>query len=333
MFQGLSTAPEGSIEGVQVTPSDPNNDYVSEEEAAELWKRAAQLQAEAARRAEIAARQDAAEELDSVAATNPSEGYAVTHVRAAAVEAGIGEEFVDAALADLRVERVLGSEHSGGLARRFLGSPREALVASRVINAPIPDVLEAMEAVLPAEPFNLTLKDRRGDPSAGNLLVFDIPSASVTGVSQPGFAGQASHADLREIYASLRPIGDTACELTVRGPVAWANSVNAGIGALVTGGGAAIGLGGGSALAAVLGGATAMAGMATLSTVLAALAVVGGVVMGAFGAHWFFRKLYRFAVNKGDRALEGLLGAVAMRAERGWGFAPKALPADGGDAE
>ena len=67
----------------------------------------------------------------------------------------------------------------------------------------------------------------------GDLLVFDIPGASMTGVSQPGFPGQASHADLREIYASLRPVGDAACELTMRSPVAWAFGMNAGIGALV----------------------------------------------------------------------------------------------------
>jgi hypothetical protein len=313
--------------------NDRPDEHVSEEEAAELWKRAAQLQAEAARRAEIAARREATDELTSVAGMGSSEGYAVTHVRAAAVEAGIGEEFVDAALADLRVERALGSEGRGGLARRFLGNPDDAVTASRVINAPVPDVLEAMEAVLPSEPFNLTLKDRRGDPAAGDLLVFDIPGASMTGVSQPGFPGQASHADLREIYASLRPMGEAACELTMRSPVAWAYGMNAGIGALITGAGAGIGLGGGSALAAVLGGMTAMAGMATLSAIVATVAVVGGVVAGGSGAHWFFRKLYAFAIDKGDRALEAALGAVAMRAEGGWGFAPKALPGEGGDSE
>jgi len=316
-----------------VNRDDHLEEHVSEEEAAELWKRAAQLQAEAARRAELTARRKAADELTPVAGPDPSEGYAVTHVRAAAVEAGIGEEFVDAALADLRVERAVGSEGRRGLARRFLGDPDDAVVASRVINAPIPDVLEAMEAVLPAEPFGLTLKDRRGDPAKGDLLVFDIPGASMTGVSQPGFPGQASHADLREIYASLRPVGNDACELTMRSPVAWAQGINAGFGVLITGAGAGVGLGGGSALAAVLGGMTAMAGMATLSAILATIAVVGGVVTGGAGAHWFFRKLYGVALGKGDRALESALGAVAMRAEGGWGFAPKALPGDGGAAE
>jgi hypothetical protein len=316
-----------------VNRNDGPEGHVSEEEAAELWKRAAQLQAEAARRAELAARREAADELAPAERTHQSEGYAVTHVRAAAVEAGIAEEFLDAALADLRVERALGAQGGGGLARRFLGNPDEAVIASRVINAPLPDVLEAMEAVLPAEPFNLTLKDRRGDPAAGDLLVFDIPGASMTGLSQPGFPGQASHADLREIYASLRPVGDGACELTMRSPVAWAFGINAGIGGLITGAGAGIGLGAGSALAAALGGMTAMAGMATLSVVVATLAVVGGVVACGGGAHWFFRRLYAFAMDKGDRALEAALGAVAMRAEGGWGFAPKALPPDGGEAE
>jgi len=128
-------------------------------------------------------------------------------------------------------------------------------------------------------------------------------------------------------------VGDAACELTMRSPVAWAFGMNAGIGALITGAGAGIGLGGGSALAAILGGMTAMAGMATLSAIVATIAVVGGVVVGGSGAHWFFRRLYRFAMEKGDRALGSALGAVAMRAEGGWGFAPKALPGQGGDRE
>ena len=76
--------------------TDPR-DILTEDEARRLWQKAAQLQAEAARLAEAKASHDA--EGDVEGPRRDGEGYALVHVRAAAVEAGISEEFVDAALA------------------------------------------------------------------------------------------------------------------------------------------------------------------------------------------------------------------------------------------
>ena len=91
-----------------------NPEFLNEEEAAQLWQRAAQLQAEAARRAEKAesdrAETEASGETADVA---PPEGYALTHVRSAALEVGIANEFVDAALADLRAGRALSQGKRG----------------------------------------------------------------------------------------------------------------------------------------------------------------------------------------------------------------------------
>jgi len=299
------------------------DDFVSQEEATRLWKRAAEIQAEAARQAEIDAASTAAGDLDASLDTGASDGYALTHVRAAAVEAGIGQEYVDAALADLRTEQALSS--GSGIARRFLGNPDEALTASRVINAPIGEVLGAMEVVMPAEPFNLSLKDRRGDPEAGGLLIFTIPGASIAGASQPGFTGQVSYADLREIYASIRPVGEASCVLTLRGPIAWAYSINAGIGSLVTGGGAALGFGVGSGTAAVAAATLSAAGLAAAAPIVAAVVVTGGLVAGGFGGRYFLRRLYRYGLSRGEVALESVVSAVAMKAEGGWGFSAKSL--------
>jgi len=300
------------------------DDFLSQEDATRLWKRAAEIQAEAARQAEIEAASAAAGDLDAASDSDPSDGYALTHVRAAAVEAGIGQEFVDAALADMRTEQALPS--GSGIARRFLGNPDDALTASRLINAPVAEVLRAMEAVMPEEPFGLSLRDRRGDPEAGGLLIFTIPGASISGATQPGFVGQASYADLREIYASLRPVGESSCVLTLRGPIAWAYSINAGIGSLVTGGGAGLGLGVGSGSAAVAAGVLSTAGFATAAAVVAAGLVGGGLIGGAIGAHYFLRRLYRYGLSRGEVALESVISAVAMKAEGGWGFGQKALP-------
>jgi len=305
-------------------------DFLSQEDATRLWKRAAQIQAEASRQAEMDAAQEVAHELGSGDESEPSDGYALTHVRAAAVEAGIGEEFVDAALSDLRAEQALGSGRGKSLTRRLIGNPDEALTVSRVIDAPIAKVLQAMESVMPGEPFGLVLRDRQGDPAAGGLLIFDIPGSSFTGVQQPGFLGQASLADLRQIYASLHPVGDSACELTVRGPIKWAFGINSGIATVVTGAGGGIGFGIGSTLAAVLGGAAVTMGLGPAAAVIAGVLVVSGIGTGAGVAHLAFRKIFRHGLGRGEAALESVLSAVAIEAEGGWGFSTKALPEESG---
>ena len=57
--------------------------------------------------------------------------------------------------------------------------------------------------------------------------VFDILGASFTGAGATGFAGDASWADFREVYVSVRSLDGkpASCEMTVRAPVAWAFGV------------------------------------------------------------------------------------------------------------
>lgn len=145
-------------------------EILSEEEAARLWERAAHLQAEAARRVEAPDAQDTA---------HAGQGYAPTHMRSAALEAGIADEFVDAALADIRAERALPTAKKGqGLANRFLGHPPDTITVRRVLEATPREVLTAMEAVFPEEPFRLASVDQRGDPLDRGVLVFDIQGLS-----------------------------------------------------------------------------------------------------------------------------------------------------------
>ncbi len=288
---------------------------LDEEEAARLWQRAAQLQAEAARRAD---RDGAREGEGDETALAPHEGYELEHVRAAAEEAGIGGEYLDAALADLRVERSLGARRGGGgLARRFLGNPPDVITVTRVIEATPREVLRAMEEVVPHDPFNLVLRDQQGDPLDGGLLVFDIDGAGFTVTT--GFTGQASQADLREVFVTLRaaPGRDgAATEVSLRGPVAWAHSLNAGIGGFL------VGIAGVAGFAvsvpiglwvnvALLGGAFIPAGMA-----VTALGFGASVALGTEA----LRALYRQGLDKGRRGLSALLGAVALKAQGGWGL-------------
>ena len=313
--------------------SDP--EFLTEEEADRLWQRAAQLQAEAARRAEKAG-SEKAESKGAESATAdvaPPEGYALTHVRSAALEVGITDEFVDAALADLRAERALPQDKRGWrLARWFLKDPPETQTARRVIEASAADVLSATEAVFPAEPYRLTLMDRQGDPLKGGLLVFDVQ-----GLSSPfprDFALEAKYGGIRQVFLSLRPVeGATpSCEVTLRSPVAWSHNQDLAVGGVVTGITGAMGLGLGLAGAA----AVAAIGLSGIGVVVApAILVAGGATGGALGVTGY-RAAYRSAMRRGQRALDGLLGAVASRAEGGWGITkledrepPLALPGTG----
>jgi hypothetical protein len=301
-------------------------EYLSEEEATRLWKRAAQLQADDAREAEARAAQGAAGGLDDTVSARA--GYALTHVRSAAIEAGIGADFIDAALADLRAEQALpvrARGPGGRLARMILGRPEDAVTVRRVVRADSQDVMAALEVVLPAAPYNLTLRDQRGDPRAAGVLIFDILGASFTGQASGGFVGEASWADFRQVLVSLRDLRSDppGVEVTVRAPVAWAFGVNAGFCGLfaVLGGGLGLGLGSaGAAGVAALAAALGLSGGAV--GVLAALMVTGGAVGGGLASTKLYRVLYRYAVAKGRTALEGLLAAVAAKAQGGWGILP-----------
>jgi hypothetical protein len=302
-------------------------EHLTQDEATRLWARAVQLQADDAREADARAAGEAAGQLDVGSRGTPG-GYALTHVRTAAIEAGIGADFFDTALADLRAEQAFPYRaHGPGLrwARLLLGHPEDAVTVRRVIEASTGDVLAALEAVLPASPYGLTLRDQAGDPATGGILVFDIMGASFTGQGGGGFAAEASWADFRQVIVSVREPGTEppSVELTIRAPVAWAFSVNAGFSGLFTvlGGGLGLGLGsaggaGVAALAALLGLTGGAVG------VLAALVVTGGAVGGGLAGSRLYRVLYRHALGKGRTALEGLAAAVSAQAQGGWGIRP-----------
>ena len=192
---------------------------ISEEEARALWHRAAELQAEAARRLEERSRQLAPRGHPSDAAE--VEGYRLADVRAAAEEAGISPAFVDHALVEARNRALADGAHArpSKMAARFLGQPPLALQVSRVIHAPAEEVYRAMQRILPEDPFRLSLVDQHGgDPLDGGALVFKVPAY----LSTPGdqsFAYEMAWVDLKQLHFSLRRV-DTdppETELTVRG--------------------------------------------------------------------------------------------------------------------
>jgi len=247
----------------------------------------------------------------------PPEGYALAQVRAAALEVGITAEFLNAALVDLHAERALPDRSKQWrLTRWYFKNPPDHITARRVIQASVPDVLSAMEALFQTDPYRLTLTDRRGDPLEGGVLVFDIGGF---GAAFPqGLAAEAGWGGYQRVFASVRPIeGATpSCEVTLRGPVAGAQNLMALLGGGLTG------LAGGGGLGLGLAGAAALGALATgpVSVILFATFMVGGVALGGGLGTKGFRAVCGYGWRKGLTALEGLLGALARRAEGGWGI-------------
>jgi hypothetical protein len=274
-----------------------DGDILSEADAARVWSLSARLQAEASGAVETT-------EVHEDDGGVPDSGYALVHVRSAAQEAGIADEFVDAALADLRAEQALSRVERGhSMARRFLSHPPDTVTVRRVVEAEPEEVLSAMQAVLPSEPFRLTLTDQEGDPLQGGVLIFALPGMKTP--FERGFAFEATEGGLRQVFVSLRPIqGQTmSCEMTVRSPVT-SHNIGLGLGALVATLTGAVGAG---ALGAI-----------GVATGIGPVAAVGGGLLGAGLGVKGFRALYRFAVRRAGKALEGLVGAVGVRAKGLW---------------
>jgi len=278
--------------------SDDQLEHLTAEEATRVWERAARLQAESG-----------AANLASGAESTPTPvpGFALSQVRSAALEAGIASEFVEAALAGLQAER-LHPAGAGGrpLATKFLGNPPDALLVQRRIDASPEAVLQAMETVLPGDPYRLVLVDRRADPLEGGALVFDVP-----GLGNPferGFAYAMYEGGVRQLSVTIHRVAgqDAACEVTIHG-VVTAQVTGIVIGGMLTTLGGVLG----ATLFTLLGAATGVLPIAVATG-------AGGLLAGGGLSLKGVRVLYRHALGVGQRALGGLLNAVAMQAQGGW---------------
>lgn len=301
---------------------------ISEEKARALWRRAAELQAEAARRLEERSRQLVPREHSSDAPE--TDGYRLADVRAAAEDAGISPEFLDHALVESRNRALVEGAQAqpSEMAARFLGRPPRTLEVSRVIHAPAEEVYAAMQRILPDRPFRLTLVDHHGaDPIEGGMLVFKVPAYSYTATAaDQSFAYEMTWADLKQLVFSLRRLDTSppATELTVRAGLTSSHRKGLWVGGVMSGIGAAVGGVGG----AFAGGAAAVAfGIGGVAVGAAAVGFLAGG--GSFGglAMLGYRRLYRYALRRGESALRDLIGAIAVDTETGGTFSsPKPLP-------
>ncbi len=192
-----------------------SEDNYSQDDAEAIWSIAAKLQSEA---------QERLEERSKVISTRYEEddkssplGFEENEVRSIAEEAGISAEFVDLALMKSRTEKLMTTRSSTrSWLSRLVSLDRNAAEKSLTIDLPIDKVYDAMRRVFPSTEFGLHLADVIGDGSPGDtILGFSVPGVwTATGVHSFGY--RMSHTDVKSIFASLHPISENQCQVSLR---------------------------------------------------------------------------------------------------------------------
>ncbi len=333
MEEALARASE-AMARIAATTHASGEVVLSEGQAAAIWRRAAQLQAEAASRLEKSSAAEASRRVEGPSAT---EGFRARDVEQAAVEAGISQRFVALALAEVRDPGARVSEHDDPgtgrdrLVTAMLGSSQRSLSASRVIRHPPREVLKALGRTLQGHPFQLALQDQvGGHPLDGGILVFDLPSSmqSATGTGHFTYVRWGVYAN--QVRATVRPIASDprATEVTLYIDLRPGLTANLwGSGALGVSGGTV-----GAVISFAILKKAAIVGLAMGGTLGAAGLLTGGAAMMAWRAY------YRWAVRTAQSELDRAIGAIEMslRSADIFGESPPTLPPprddDGGAA-
>lgn len=297
---------------------------VSPERAQEIWRRAAELQAEAATR--LQRRYRTADSTSGPTSAVPSGSYRLRDVETAAVEAGIASEFVALAIAeqgqDAHGVSVADSDRSERLYTSLLGTRARSVSVARTIPAAASNVLEAIGHLFPADPYFLSFRETvGGHPVDGGVMVFAVKKLTVansSGFSQyTPFMMRMLQLDIAQLSVTIRPLSGAAAATEVsiyvdlrqglRKNLTW----DQWIAAISAAGGVASG---GAVGAAALG----------LGALLSAVPAVGLGALFAAGSLGWYRWSYRHALAKGTQELESLLLAVESRitAQSVFGGAP-----------
>jgi type IV secretory pathway VirB2 component (pilin) len=288
---------------------------LSEEQARRLWQRAAELQAEGARRLEERSRALVRSGSDD---RPPEGGYRLAHVRDAAMEAGISEEFVELAFAE--ADGAGGGESpSDRWADRFLGRGPRTLVVSRTLPHAAAEVYTSMQRVLPR--YRLSLVDSHGKaPLEGGVLVFDLPALSGWESSDPVIRDLHLWADVRELHVQIHPLDEGRSEVTLRAPVRYARKLNLAVGGALAGVAGLVGAMGGAALAVPI---VSMLALGPVGEVVAVLLIAAlGFTVAAGAGALSMRALYRWGQGRGEAALVRLLQALGVDLRTGGAFQP-----------
>jgi eukaryotic-like serine/threonine-protein kinase len=312
--------------------------YLSESDAMAVWRRAAELQAEAAAQLEQRlreARDTRALPAAAAAAAGPdappTDSYKLADVQAAAAEAGISARYVALALDERRGQpagETLAPVVSPALERvatRMFGALTWTVTASRTYRMAPREVLQALGQTLQAFPWSLHLEDTLGGhPLDGGTLVFALPGLT-DGNYRWTWTRYGVYVPQVRVTLAAVPGDPGASQVTM------AIDLRQGLKTNVLGYG--IASGGLSLLGGLMG---AVAGKAALSLAGAALlgpaaaaALVTGVALFA-GSGWLYRWEVRQAIKEMQAALAAIDAGVRARAVFGDAPPPPRLPPGGG---
>ncbi len=295
---------------------------LSSEEAMAVWRRAAELQAEAAARLESrmrsatetrqmvaagASTDPGASASDGSAVAVPTDAYRLRDVEAAAAEVGISQRYVALALAEIKaspdaVQRAQPMpEWKERLATRILGTTQRSVSVSRVFRSPPRVVLQALGRALQAAPFSLALRDTLGGhPIDGGVLVFDLP-AMIDGSYKWTWTRYGVYVPEVRVTLATVPGDPRACEVSIHADLRRGLTANIA--------GYTAGIGAGGAGGAAIGGAIGSKALAMVGAALLGPALAGAVVLGV-GAMAVAGPIYRWEIRKTVEELTGALTAV-----------------------
>jgi len=306
-------AAEGELAGV---PAHTGGDrLLDEREVSAVLQRAAQLQADAARRVEERSR------IGSAPGPTTATGLRVSEVQAAAAEAGIGPEFVAMAAAELpaggalAVPRVSAAAE-GHWAVRLFGTDVRQLAASRVFRAPAKTVIDALSHVWQASPYGLRLLDAVGPhPLDGGAVIFRVPKFTYShdGSGPIGFLYYMYILSIRQLRLTMQHHGRDAIECTVTAELHDTIAIGRKLYYPVVGG-----------LTAVVGVGVGVAMFTLMLPILAVLATLGIIVTTYGGLHKLNHVTYAYYRRMAQEQLETLLADVDanLRAQAVFGSLP-----------
>ena len=320
---------------------------IDEEQAAAIWRRAAQLQADALHRMEAretlmrmvrdGGGQDApgadAGTSAAAASVTPGSGYRLADVAGAAEEAGISRQYVAMALAELPrgtlpSTTVLGVSEKE--ATRFLGTEVRSVSVTVELPAPPARALRELGAVLRQQPYELQLRATVGaHPLDGGVIVFDLPgdvmlslSGTSTGHVNRYWTATRLYLEASQLQVTLRAIAGRARGAPEHTEVTMTADLRPGVRRNVRASQLTAGAIGGTT------GILTMAALAKGAAVVASAAVLGpalGVAAALAGTSLYvYRRFYSGTLARVQSEMRQALEAVgsSIRSEEVFGTVP-----------
>jgi eukaryotic-like serine/threonine-protein kinase len=296
--------------------SSRGGEMLTERDAAAVWQRAAQLQAEAAHRMERSVMLSASGNASESNAP-PTDAYRLRDVEAAAVEAGISRQFVAIAMAERSANAQSGvavvaplDAHSERRITTMLGTTDRSISVSRVIRASPKVTLAAIGRVFTTNPYFMKVRETvNGHPLDGGILRFEVASLykamtdgtmSSTGAYAHGLIYHCNQLDLYLLNVTLKARGSATspeCEVVVSGDLRDGQRKNVKV-SYGTIAGTTIGLGGGSLAIA----------FKVLGSIAMAFPVAGAVgAVTAIGTMAMYRAIFRRALRKAREEIDKML--------------------------